>query len=156
MTDVLLRQTNDGGDITVEAGLELMSDGLETACYLSLFGGNVDDAGVGERSRAEWWGNVDEPELDRRYRSETQNLIQSIPAVPRNLRRIEQAATRDLAWLVSSGVAKSVSTAASIPAVNRVELAISIVMANGTPFSLVFAPRRLSATTIDPGPGPDD
>jgi phage gp46-like protein len=137
MTDVLLRQTNDGGDITVEAGLALMSDGLETAAYLSLFGGNVDDAGVGERSRDEWWGNVDEPELDRRYRSETQNLIQSIPAVPRNLRRIEQAAGRDLAWMISSGVAKSVKAEASIPEVNRVRLSIEIVTLKET-VQLVF------------------
>lgn len=127
MTDVLLRQTNDGGEITIEAGLALMSDGLETAVYLSLFGGNEDDAGDAAGERVQWWGNLDETEPARTYRSETQNLIRSLPAVPRNLLRIEQAAARDLAWMIASGVAKSVSVSASIPEVNRVVVAVSIV-----------------------------
>lgn len=127
MTDVLLRQSNDGGEISAEGGLVLMSDGLETAAYLSLYGGNEDDAGD-EASRAEqWWGNLDELVPERTYRSETQNLLRGLPAVPRNLRRFEEAAARDLDWMVTTGVAKSVSVVASIPTVGRVTLAITIV-----------------------------
>lgn len=127
MTDPLLRQTNDGGDLTIENGLVLMSEGLETAAYLSLWGGNEDDAGDDASRAAQWWGNIGEADAAFVYRSETQNLVRALPAVPSNLKRIEQAAARDLAWLVPAGLALSVDVAASIPAVNRVRLEVSIV-----------------------------
>lgn len=138
MTDVLLRQTNDGGDIAVENGLTLMSDGLETAAYLSLFGGNLDDAGDTASEREQWWGNVDEPDATRRYRSETQHLIESLATVPNNLRRIEQAAARDLDWMLAEGIAKSVSVSTSIPGVDQVRVAIQLELINGTIVPLVF------------------
>lgn len=132
MTDVLLRQSNDGGEITVENGLVLMSEGLETAAYLSLFGGNQDDAGDGASERLQWWGNLDEVEPARTYRSETQHLMQSLAAVPRNLKRFEQAAARDLAWLLASGIATRIDVAASIPALNRPQLDVTIVTSRAT------------------------
>lgn len=127
MSDVLLRQTNDGGEIAVENGLVLLSDGLETSVYLSLFGGNQDDGADVASERLQWWGNVDEPLVERRYRSETQHVLRALPAVPRNLRRIEQAASRDLAWMVEQGIAQSVEVAATIPTLNRVRVEVSIV-----------------------------
>jgi phage gp46-like protein len=131
MTDVLLRQTNDGGDIAAENGLVALSDGYESAAYLSLFGGNIDDAGDDGSRRAQWWGNLDEGDAARLYRSETQWLLRALPAVPSNLKRLEQAAGRDLAWFVSSGLATSVAVSASIPAVHRVRLTVNIVTAAG-------------------------
>ena len=95
--DILLFQTVDDGDINVSDGLVEMSGGLGTAAYLSLFGGNEDDDGR-KNSTATWWANLNETETTRQYRSETQNLLQAIPAVPANLRRIEDAVRRDLAW----------------------------------------------------------
>lgn len=126
MTDVLLRQTNDGGDITVENGLVLMSEGLETAAYLSMFGGNEDDPGEGA-TELQWWGNIGETEPARTYRSETQHLIRSLPATSGNLRRIEQAAARDLQWMIDGGVAESITVEASIPSLNRVLVSGTIV-----------------------------
>ena len=43
--DVLLFQTVDDGEINIENGVVEMSGGLETAAYLSLYGGNEDDDG---------------------------------------------------------------------------------------------------------------
>jgi phage gp46-like protein len=137
MSDVLLRQTNDGGEITLENGLVLMSEGLETAAYLSLFGGNQDDAGDTASARLQWWGNLDEVEPARTYRSETQHLLKSLAAVPRNLRRVEQAASRDLAWMLTAGVATRIDVASSIPALNRIRLEITIVTPTTT-VQLVF------------------
>jgi phage gp46-like protein len=127
--DVLLYQTDDDGDITVEGGTVTMSGGLETAAYLSLFGGNEDDDGRDDNP-LNWWGNIDEVEPANRYRSETQNLLQAIVATSANLLRVEAAAQRDLAWLLSERVASSVTVSASIPALNRVRLTITIE-ANG-------------------------
>lgn len=137
MSDVLLRQTPDGGEITIENGLVLMSEGLETAAYLSLCGGNQDDAGDAASVRKQWWGNFDEVEPSRTYRSETQYLLKSLAAVPRNLKRAEQAASRDLAWMLGAGLATRIDVASSIPALNRIRLEITIVTTTTT-VQLVF------------------
>ena len=123
--DVQLFQTDDDGDISVEGGLVAMSGGLSTAVYLSWFGGNEEDNG-GQDTSLSWWGNVDENEPEKQYRSETQHLLQSIPATSGNLRRIEEAAIRDLDWMLSGNVASSVSVAASIPGLNRIKLIADI------------------------------
>lgn len=123
--DVLLCQTDDGGEINVENGLVQMSGGLETALYLSLFGGNEDDDGRPDNSKT-WWGNRSEPQAETRYTSETQYLLRSIPAIPANLRRIEQAVLRDAAWMLSAGVASDVSAEASIPGFNQIKIVVKI------------------------------
>lgn len=122
--DVLLFQTTDDGEINVSGGLVEMSGGLDTAAYLSLFGGNEDDDGL-EANPANWWGNIGEiPE--RQYHSRTQNLLQSIPAVTGNLRRIEDAAKQDLSWFVASGAAISLEVVASMPGLNKIKIEIRI------------------------------
>jgi phage gp46-like protein len=137
VTDVVLRHTNDGGDITIENGLLLMSEGLETAAYLSLFGGNEDDP-AGTDTAQEWWGNLLDVEPERAYRSETQFLLHALPAIPFNLRRIEQAATRDLQWMLDTGLAQSVAVEATIPALNRVGLGLVIITATEQRIELFF------------------
>jgi len=127
MTDVLLRQTNDGGDITVESGLFLLSEGLETAVFLSLFGGNEQDPGEGE-SDQQWWGNLSETEPARTYRSETQYLVRALPAIPAHLLRIEHAGARDLQWMLDEGTAQSVKVSARIPELNHVVVDIDLVV----------------------------
>lgn len=123
--DVLLYQTTDDGEINVEGGIVKMSGGLETATYLSLFGGNEDDDGRANNA-ATWWANLDEADPARRYRSETQHLLQALPATTGNLRRIEDAATRDLDWFIQTSVASSLTVAASVPGLNKIKLTISI------------------------------
>lgn len=123
--DVLLYQTNDDGEINVDNGIVEMSGGLQTTAYLSLFGGNENDSTSADDPLT-WWGNLSENEISNQYRSETQFLLQSIPATPANLRRIEDAAKRDLAWMITDKVASEVTAAASIPALNRIKLSVTI------------------------------
>lgn len=123
--DVSLFQTDDDGNIEVVGGIVTMSGGLETAAYLALFGGNEDDDGRADNPD-NWWGNLDEVDPDRRYRSETQNLLQALPATSGNLPRIDDAANRDLAFFVTKKIASSVSVDTSIPAINRIRVAIDI------------------------------
>ena len=134
--DVLLFQTPDDGDILVEGGIVAMSSGLETAAYVSLFGGNEDDDGRPD-NRATWWGNLGETDPARQYRSETQNLLQAIPATSGNLRRVEDAARRDLNWMITEGAASSIAVVASIPALNRVRFDI-LIAAEGEEASFAF------------------
>jgi len=134
--DVKLFQTVNDGEITVVNGVVEMSGGLETAAYLSLFGGNEDDDVRGSNP-FNWWGNLDEVDPVRQYRSETQHLLQAIPATTGNLLRIEDAANRDLAWFLDERVASSVTVEATIPALNRIQITIDIE-ANGEESSFVF------------------
>lgn len=127
MTDVRLYQTDDGGEIDIVNGQILLSkDGLETAAYLSLWGGNEDDGGGTADERRQWWANFQEPDPSRRYRSETQSLLRSIPLIPANLRRLEEAAGRDLAWFTDSKLATAVAVRATMPALNTVHFDVKI------------------------------
>ncbi len=123
--DVLLYQTNDNGEINLNDGQIEMNGGLETAVYNSIFGGNEDDDGSKE-NLLEWWGNKLETDPVRKIRSETQNLLRSIPATSSNLIRIEDAVKRDLNWFIMEKVASTVEAVASIPAANRVAISVTI------------------------------
>ena len=140
--DVLLQQTEDGGEITFAQGLVEMIGGLETSVYLSLFGGNEDDDGrVGNPQT--WWGNIQETDPDFRYISETQYLTKALPPSSANLRRIEDAATRDLQWLINKRVASSIIVASSvvvrvtIPRLNIMQIQVTIE-ANGIESNFEF------------------
>lgn len=123
--DVLLFQSLDDGEIEVEDGVVRMTGGLSTAAYISLFGGNEDDDGS-QNTKRQYWGNHLETSKARTIRSETQNLLYEIPATSSNLRRLEDAAKRDLQWMIDEGVASSVEVEASIPALNKVELVLRV------------------------------
>lgn len=141
--DVKLYQTTDNGEINVENGTVEMSSGLETAAYLSLFGGNEEDDGR-EGNPLSWWGNLGE-DSENQYRSRTQHLLRSIPAVPANLRRIEDAAKGDLEWFISSKAASSVTVTATMPGLNKVTLTVDID-AVGDPASFEFTENWKEAT----------
>lgn len=123
--DVLLFQTNDDGNITVSGGIVELSGGLQTTAYLSLFGGNEEDEG-GSDTTLSWWANLDELDPSGQYRSETQNTLQALVAIPANLRRVEDAALRDLAWLIERKVAVRISVEATMPGLNKIKLTINI------------------------------
>lgn len=123
--DVLIYESLDGGEITVADGLVEMSGGLESAAYLSMFGGNELDDGS-EQSAFQWWGNLAETQPERKYRSEVQYVLNTCPPIPANLIKIEDAAKRDLQWFLDVRAATSVSVSASMPGVNRVTIAVNI------------------------------
>lgn len=134
--DVFLYQTVDDGDIIVENGITEMTGSFETMAYLCLFGGNEDDDGRPGNPKT-YWGNLDEIDPANQYRSETQNLLQALPATSGNLLRVEDAALRDLNVFIEKNIASSVSVLATIPALNRVKIVIDIE-ANGEESSFEF------------------
>lgn len=120
----LYQKDGNGGEIDFVAGQATLGDGLETAVYLSLFGGNEDDSGLDADKPRQWWANTEEPDATKRYRSETQYLLLTLPLIPVNLRRFEAAAMLDLAWMTESGLASFVSVTATMPALNTVRLQV--------------------------------
>ncbi len=124
MTDVLMFNAPDGGEILVENGVVALSDGLETAAYLALFGGNSDDSGDAAESPLQWWGNHDELNPARKYRSRFQYLMFRLPPITSNLLRLEEAALADL-QPTFEGVATNISVRCSMPAINRIAVTIN-------------------------------
>ena len=123
MTDVRLFHQADGGNIEF-AGPDLtttdikLDTGLETAVYLSWFGGN---------ERGSWWGNLDEP-LARQMISETASLLLSLPATSNNLLLIEASMLRDLQWALDDGTFDEVSVVAALVAKDRIGLTARILI----------------------------
>ena len=128
MSDPLLFQTPDDGDITYINGQLVIDERLDTAVYLSLFGGNDDDSGDQSDNAVQWWGNLGETEPARTYRCATQNLLLRLAASAANLLRVEDAARGDLQWLIDEELATSVDVVATIPALNRINIVGTIVL----------------------------
>jgi phage gp46-like protein len=131
MADVRLYQSDDDGEVDFVAGQPTMADGLETSAYLSLFGGNERDSGLTDGEALQWWANFEEPVAERRQRSQLQALLQQIPATPANLRRAEDAALADLAWM-GAALDASVAVEASMPALDNISIAVSITIGKTT------------------------
>lgn len=124
--DVILFQDLDGGNIEINNGLIEMSGGLQTAVYLSLFGGNDEDNRVDNQEfNKSWWGNTNENEINQ-IRSETQYLLKSLPISSANLRKLELTAQRDLNWMIEINLAKEIKVNATIPSLNTIKLIIQI------------------------------
>ena len=121
--DVLLYQTTDNGEMNVELGVTEMTGGFQTAIYLSLYGGNDDDSGTEADDSKQYWQNLIETIPARKLRSETQFILQSLPATSGNLKMVEAAALKDLDWLSDS--ASNIEARATIPRLNWVDIFIT-------------------------------
>lgn len=125
MADVRIYQTADGGEVDWKNGQPITADGLESAAYLSCFGGNEQDNGLAAGERQQWWANFEIAAPEQRMRSELQSVLRGMPAVPYNLARAEDAAMNDLAWMVTELEAK-VEVSASIPELDQLGLNVKI------------------------------
>ena len=138
MTDVRLFHTSDGADIAfsedVDATEILLGNGLETAAYLSLFGGNerhpglTYDSGANEQPHSlQWWGNHGEPEA-RKQSSETQYLIRSLPPSSGNLVRLEDAVLNDLQWFEDEKIVSELQATATLVTATRVSISVQLIV----------------------------
>lgn len=137
MSDVLLTQGLDGGEITVTNGVVELDDSPFTAIYISLFGGNLDDSGDTDGDPLQYWGNYSETDPVRQLRSKTQYLLIGLPAIPANLIRIEEAVASDLEWL-KSDIADSIAISATLPARSTVRISVGILGRSGQEFHFEF------------------
>lgn len=105
-----------------------MDSGIENAALLSLLGGNERDSGLQSDNTLQWWGNLTESNPNRVYRSELQNLIRDLPLTTGNMRRIDEAAKRDLAWLVDAGLVSGIGTRVTMPGIEHVRIEIALAV----------------------------
>ncbi len=126
MSDVLLFNTDNGGEISIVNGVVEVGNGLTSGVFLSLFGGNIQDDGSANNPH-QWWGNYDEPDISRKQRSRFQHMIQDLPATPNNLLVIKEAAEADLKWMLNESVATSITVVVTMPGLNRISVKITVI-----------------------------
>jgi phage gp46-like protein len=137
MGDILLFDTIDGGEIEVRSGrVTIDRDGLRTAAYISLFGGNERDEGISATDHLQWWGNRLGPPTSS-LRSRTQSLLRGLPATSANLVRVEDAARQDLAWMTGEFTGEA-EISASMPEPGRLRLTIDVPVTDEERVRLVF------------------
>lgn len=125
MSDILLFQTDDGGEIEIINGFVTLTDDLQTAAYISLFGG-------------EFWFANDLQETDAaKIESQTQKAINETPPGSGGLLIIEDASRTDLAWLVTENLASSVDVVATLTG-STLDLEVSIEYDNAETVVLNF------------------
>ena len=112
--DVLLFQTLNAGNISITDGIVQMTQGLETAVYLSLF------------SPADWFCNEAAETPEERLSSETEAIINNKPQSSKNYQLLVQAIEADLKWLIDNGNANSIEASVSSDGLNRVIIGITI------------------------------
>lgn len=128
MTDATLYQSNDDGEIECTNGVITTGDGLATAFYLSIDGGNDEDSGVEADKAVQYWGNVIEQDEARKFRSKFQYLSQTLPLTTSNLQVLKEAAESDVAWTVPAGIADSYTVSLSIPRMNTLRVAFDVTV----------------------------
>lgn len=99
----LFDSTGDGGDLLIQGGQPVMDSGLQNAAYLSHF------------LEPDWWGWSSDPANPEII--DSGNLLalsKRTVLTPGIINDAEAAAKKDLAWMVSEGVAKSADCSVSI------------------------------------------
>jgi phage gp46-like protein len=136
MSDVDLILEENGGDLILSGGDVLIGNGLTSAAILSLFGGNFEDSNLPGTDSLQFWGNRIGEDPNESLRSETQKLLESIPATSENLLRVQDAVVRDLSWLIG-GIVSELSVQIALVAVKRVSITIDLTV-NGEDQQIQF------------------
>ncbi|AUR98035.1 hypothetical protein NVP1246O_28 [Vibrio phage 1.246.O._10N.261.54.E10] len=118
--DVLLFQTLNDSDMSITDGIVQMTQGLETAVYLSLF------------SPVDTYLNEAAETNDEKLSSQTEAIIQNKAQSSKNYQLLVQAVNADLKWLMTNGNAKSIDTSVSSDGLNRVIISITIEQDSGS------------------------
>ena len=123
--DPLLVPRGDGLDLELSGGLVTMSEGLENAVTLSLFGGNREDS-CRPGDPEEWWGNSLAKNEAEKLRSEFQRELTSSPLSSSSPYALETAARSDLQWMVSGRLVDSVEVSVSVTSSTRVKATVAV------------------------------
>jgi len=129
MTDVLIYETGNGGDIIVKQGANDVTtvNGYENSPYLAMFGGS------------NWWGNYI---ATSPYLCKTEAVLKNLVLNSAGLQNLEKAINSDLDYLKNiPGTTYKVSTKIESPS----RLAINIEI-NGKIFSYLWNPDSMFLT----------
>lgn len=101
--DVLIFETDSGGDLNKIAGDLQLAYGWENMPYIALFGGNVKQstpsARVDGEQNFDWWGNAYESDPAIQINSETERVLSQVALNSNGRILIEQAVWKDVDFM---------------------------------------------------------
>jgi phage gp46-like protein len=119
--DPLLTDLGNGGDLDIRDGQPVMDKGLINSAYLSHF------------IEPEWWGWSSDPENKQVINSgNLMAMTERATLTPAILNDAVAAAKKDLSWMISDGVAKSIECSGSIIGLGLMGLVDTITEMDGT------------------------
>jgi phage gp46-like protein len=137
--DLLLEDTQDGGDISIENDLFVNDRTFKTAVYLSIFGGNKEDNGK-VKNRKTWWGNTLEGTGENeKLVSRFQAVIFGLPMTTKNIEIAESAASLDLKWIVDEGIADKITVSGRAVSRKKFSLHVEIKAGGKSIYENTFA-----------------
>jgi phage gp46-like protein len=137
--DLLLSETPDGGEVSIENGVFVCDRSFNTAVYLSLFGGNKDDNGRVKNNKT-WWGNtLSGTAENEKLVSRFQAVISGLPMTTKNIQEAEGAASLDLKWITDEGIAEKITVSGRALTRNRFALHIDIQSGGKSIYENTFA-----------------
>jgi len=132
--DLLLGETLDGGDVSIEDGLFMSDKQFSTAVYLSLFGGNKTDSGKVNNKNEYWYNLLSDITENEKIRSRFQHIITGLPMSVKNIKEAEKAAVMDLQWFITEKIADEIMVYGQAVGKNRFKTTIKILKDKNTIF----------------------
>lgn len=127
ISDIMIYETGDGGDFQlVNEDLQVIN-GLTNQVYLALFGGN-------KEKNEEWWGNQLLAD-NNQIKSDFERLLTEVALNSAGLKRIKEAALKDLAFLKEIA---DITVDSSITGYNKLELDITLIQPGNLSTKLKF------------------
>lgn len=127
--DILFGTSGDGGEIEITDGLVEMTQAYETAIYLALAGGNIEDTATADTDKKQWMGNEDEP-AEYRVRSRFISAATGRKFTSETIKELAELAALDILDALGSHI-KSVACGAYATGKNTVLVKSQLVTKDG-------------------------
>ena len=107
MTDLMIYETSNGGDLYLQNQDLASSELLLQQAYISLFGGNVEASTRGDEIaselRKDWWGNslIFKEQPEKQFNSQTERTLNNAALTSAGRILIQRAVENDLKHLSS-------------------------------------------------------
>jgi hypothetical protein len=129
MSDLVIYETGNGGDIQLSGNDLELSDGLYSRVYLAWFGGNPEAATTGDEPEGEqkldWWGNslLFPSNPNNQYNSRLEQALKNTELNSAGRLSIQEVAKKDVEFLNELG---DVTVEVSIVGINHVKIVLAI------------------------------
>lgn len=103
--DILLYESGDGGEISIQSNDLALAETLYMQVYLAMFGGNVEEntktSYLNTEERFDWWGNTlfFNDEKSKQFNSNTERTLKNVSLNSSGRLEIIRAMNEDLSYL---------------------------------------------------------